>query len=51
MLFFRWYRDDPRDHPSVNDAELALLDSAPLQAGETRVPWGVLLRSRSVLLL
>ena len=51
VLFFRWYRDDPRHHPSVNDAELALLDSAPLQAGETRVPWGVLLRSRSVLLL
>jgi hypothetical protein len=25
VLFFRWYRDDPRTHPKVNAAEAALL--------------------------
>ena len=25
IAFYRWYRDDPRTHPSVNEAELALL--------------------------
>jgi hypothetical protein len=25
IAFYRWYRDDPADHPSVNKARLALL--------------------------
>lgn len=50
MLFYGWYRDRPQDHPGVNAAELALLPAAPSAASE-RVPWGRLLRSRSVLLL
>ena len=25
LLFYRWYRDNPRDHPGVNAAELELL--------------------------
>jgi MFS family permease len=51
VLFYRWYRDDPRLHPAVNAGELALLDDASTAAEQDRVPWGLLLRSRSVLLL
>ena len=25
IAFYRWYRDDPAEHPGVNQAELALL--------------------------
>lgn len=51
-FFFRWFRDNPRDHPSVNKAELALLGDAPKSAvGHGDVPWGKLIRSRSIALL
>jgi MFS family permease len=51
-LFYRWFRDNPRDHPGVNQAELALLGDAPKSAsGHGNVPWGKLIRSRSVVLL
>jgi MFS transporter, ACS family, glucarate transporter len=51
-FFYRWYRDNPRDHPSVNAAELALLKgSERLAAGHANVPWGKLLRTRSIWLL
>lgn len=52
VLFYRWYRDDPREHPQVNAAELALMaDIEPSSIGHGGVPWGALLTSRSVLLL
>jgi MFS family permease len=52
VFFYRWYRDDPRSHKSVNAAELALLEgSAKLASGHGHVPWIKLLTSRSVLLL
>jgi MFS family permease len=52
VLFFRWYRDNPADHPSVNAAELALLQGSEKTAsGHGDVPWGRFLRSRSVWLL
>lgn len=52
VAFHRWYRDDPRQHPGVNAAELALMrDIEPAALGEHGVPWGRLLGSRSVLLL
>lgn len=50
VLFYSWYRDSPQEHPGVNAAELALLPKA-LPARHEGVPWGRLLRSRSVLLL
>jgi ACS family glucarate transporter-like MFS transporter len=52
VFFFRWYRDDPSEHPSVNQAERELLAgvTAPPQNHE-RVPWTRILRSRSILLL
>src|SRR4029077_5425886 len=52
LLFYRWYRDNPDEHPSVNPAERALLrDTGTLAARDRQVPWGILLRSRSVQLL
>jgi MFS family permease len=49
-FFRRWYRDRPGDHPSVNQAERALL---PAAAPGTHGPvaWGKLLRSGSLWLL
>ena len=52
VFFWRWYRDNPRDHRDVNAAELALLKGAEETAsGHGDVPWGRFLRSRTVWLL
>jgi MFS family permease len=52
FFFYRWYRDNPRDQPSVNAAELALLEGSDrLAAGHAKVPWAKLLKSRSIRLL
>ena len=52
IAFYRWFRDRPSEHPGVNAAELALLDGAERNApSHARVPWGRLLRSRTVWLL
>ena len=52
VAFYRWFRDRPSEHPSVNAAELALLDGAERNApSHASVPWGRLLRSRTVWLL
>ena len=52
LFFYRWYRDDPRQHQGVNAAELALLREAQHTAsGHKSVPWKKFLSSRSVWLL
>ncbi len=52
VLFYRWYRDSPAEHPAVNEAELAMLppakDTAIAHGG---VPWGVIFSTRAVWLL
>lgn len=49
VLFYAWYRDNPREHRSVNAAEAALL---PPEAGpdgaHLHVPWSKFVRSRTV---
>ncbi len=51
-FFYWWYRDNPKDHKSVNAAELALLEGAEETAsGHGNVPWGKLARSRTVWML
>jgi MFS transporter, ACS family, glucarate transporter len=48
--WFYWFRDDPHDHPAVNEAELRLIGSgAP--APHPPVPWAALLRHRSMVAL
>jgi ACS family glucarate transporter-like MFS transporter len=51
VFYYRFYRDDPRTHPDINAAELALLPPAKDTAVGAHVPWGLLLRNTSVLLL
>jgi sugar phosphate permease len=52
FFFFRWYRDDPRKHPRVNEAEAELLSAAALTAsGHGRVPWVRFFKSGTVWLL
>lgn len=52
IVFFRWFRDDPRTHPKVNAAELALMPP-PRQSAVAHgpTPWAQLISSRSVWLL
>ncbi len=51
-FFYSWFRDNPRDQPSVNAAELALMEgSENLASGHGDVPWSKMVRSRSVWLL
>jgi sugar phosphate permease len=52
FFFYRWYRDNPRDNPNVNAAELALLKGTEhLAGGHAHVPWGKFARSRQVWML
>jgi len=52
VIFYRSFRDHPREHPKVNAGELELLRENDANAtGHPRVPWARLLRSRSVWLL
>ena len=52
FLFFRWYRDSPAEHPSVNRAELALLPPATQTAiAHGGVPWRVIFSRPAVWLL
>jgi MFS family permease len=50
LLFFRWFRDNPKDHPSVNAAELQQIGDTT-HAGDHSMPWGKLLSSRTVWML
>jgi MFS family permease len=52
VCFYRWFRDDPRQHPGVNEAEKVLLSEAGREAtGHSRVPWREFLASRTVWML
>jgi MFS family permease len=52
VFFYWWYRDNPREHKGVNQAELALLgDAVETASGHGDVPWGKLIRSRTVWML
>ena len=52
VAFYSWYRNDPLEHPKLNQAERDLLrHSAAMASGHGNVPWGRLLRSRQVWML
>jgi MFS family permease len=50
VAWYVWFRDEPSEHRGVNAAELALIGRDP-PAPHPRVPWGALVRSRSMLAL
>jgi MFS transporter, ACS family, glucarate transporter len=49
-VWFYWYRDTPREHKSVNAAELSLIHDAIGERSRTTksVPWRAILRSRTL---
>jgi ACS family glucarate transporter-like MFS transporter len=52
LIFYSWYRDDPRGHRSVNAAEMALLPLASDDpSASIKVLWSSLVRSKSIWLL
>jgi nitrate/nitrite transporter NarK len=51
VAFWFWFRDDPKDHPSVNEAEKALLAGNPPVARHDAVPWDQFLASPTTWLL
>ena len=52
IFFYIWYRDNPRDNKSINEAELAILPrQQDVVLGHGKIPWGKLLASKTVWLL
>jgi len=52
VFFYRWYRERPRDNPSLNAAERELLlPNEKLAAGHAAFPWRKFVRSPQVWLL
>jgi ACS family glucarate transporter-like MFS transporter len=47
VFFYRWFRDNPADNPSVNAAELELLKGNAI-VGHPKLPLRILVRSRQV---
>jgi MFS family permease len=47
FLFFRWFRDHPKEHPEVNAAELERIGDTS-HSGDHAMPWGKLIASRTV---
>ncbi|MFN7934926.1 MAG: MFS transporter [Bryobacteraceae bacterium] len=48
VVWYWWFRDSPSEMPGGSDAELQAVE-APMPGKAHRLPWGVALRSRSVL--
>ncbi|MGB7582886.1 MAG: MFS transporter [Sedimentisphaerales bacterium] len=52
IFFYIWYRDNPRDNKSINEAELAILPrQQDVVLGHDKIPWGKLVASKTVWLL
>ncbi len=52
LFFWFWYRDTPRQHLSVNDAELALIEQSVTDSSQPApLSWATMLRSPTLWLL
>ena len=52
LAFWRWFRDDPREHAGVNAAELQLIAAGGASnAAHAPVPWRALVRNRTLVAL
>jgi len=51
VIFYWWFRDEPRQHSSVNAEELTIIGDTHSNAGGHSVPWGRFASSGSVWLL
>jgi predicted MFS family arabinose efflux permease len=50
VAWYLLFRDDPRDHPAVNDAEVRRIEPPP-PSSHARVPWRSMFRSRTLIAL
>ncbi len=50
LAWYRWMRDDPREHAAVNAAELAEI-GPPAHEAHAAVPWARLIRSRNLIVI
>ena len=51
-VWWLWFRDDPRDHRGVNEAELALIAAGGAEtSGHESVPWRALVQNRALVAL
>jgi predicted MFS family arabinose efflux permease len=50
-VWYGWFRDEPHDHPAVNEAELTLIQANKdgLANASHRVPWKLIFTSRNLL--
>ena len=49
VVWARWYRNTPEEHPSVGPSELSAIQARRSAGGHAeRVPWGLLITSRNV---
>jgi MFS transporter, ACS family, glucarate transporter len=53
VFFARWFKDDPSQHPSVNEAERELLESTPIRTHhpDTQTRWTAVLLTKQALIL
>lgn len=49
--FWKWFRDDPAEHRSVNASELAIIGDRFPKSEHPAVPWHAVIRSRSMWIL
>ena len=50
-LFVRWFRDNPAEHPGVNEAERATIGTGGPPPEHRPIPWREVFRNRSIWLL
>jgi MFS transporter, ACS family, glucarate transporter len=49
--FVLWFRDHPREHPGVNEAEIALIEGSGTASKPAPLSWSTMLRSRTLWIL
>jgi MFS family permease len=49
-FWWQWFRDEPRDHPAVNDAEFAIIAHGLEPVEKERFKWGELLKPNLLLI-
>src|SRR5215207_6244935 len=53
VVWYRWFRDTPEEHPSANEAEVELIraGAAPAERHGHGIPWSVFFRSKNIFFL
>jgi MFS family permease len=51
VSFYLWFRDDPAEHPGVNELERHAIGAASFKPHSEPIPWGLVFANRNVWLL